>query len=58
MKASVAEDEQDAKDLGLRGTPAFYVNGRYLNGAQPFEAFEKIIDEELDRKGIKNPKRG
>ncbi len=33
--------------LGITGTPAFFINGRPLSGAQPFEAFVKIIDEEL-----------
>jgi protein-disulfide isomerase len=34
--------------MGL-GTPSFFINGRYLPGAQGFEAFEKIIEEELAR---------
>ena len=33
--------------LGARGTPAFFVNGRYLSGAQPFDKFKVLIDEEL-----------
>ncbi len=33
--------------FGARGTPAFFINGRPLSGAQPFEAFKKVIDEEL-----------
>jgi len=32
---------------GVNGTPAFFINGRMLSGAQPFEAFKKIIDDEL-----------
>jgi len=36
-------------DAGVTGTPAFYINGRMISGAQPFEAFKKIIDEELAR---------
>ena len=35
-----------AATLGARGTPAFFVNGRYLSGAQPFDSFQKLIDEE------------
>jgi protein-disulfide isomerase len=34
---------------GVSGTPAFFINGRLLSGAQPFGAFKKIIDEELQR---------
>lgn len=36
-------------EAGVTGTPAFFVNGRFLSGAQPFDAFKKIIDEELSR---------
>ena len=32
--------------VGVRGTPAFYINGRYLSGAQPIESFQTLIDEE------------
>ena len=34
-------------EFGARGTPAFFINGRFLSGAQPFTAFEKLIDEVL-----------
>jgi len=36
-----------ASDLGARGTPAFFINGRKLSGAQPFDNFKKLIDEQL-----------
>jgi protein-disulfide isomerase len=36
---------------GVSGTPAFFINGRLLSGAQPLEAFKTVIDEELDRLG-------
>lgn len=42
--------ETDAKagtEAGVTGTPAFFINGRPLSGAQPFEAFNRIIDEEI-----------
>jgi protein-disulfide isomerase len=42
---------QQASDLGLTGTPAFFVNGRPLHGAQPLEAFAQVIDEELRGSG-------
>jgi protein-disulfide isomerase len=32
----------------VSGTPAFFINGRFLSGAQPFEAFKRVIDEELE----------
>jgi protein-disulfide isomerase len=35
--------------IGARGTPAFFVNGRFLSGAQPFERFKSLMDEELKK---------
>jgi protein-disulfide isomerase len=35
--------------VGVTGTPALFINGRSLSGAQPFEAIAQIIDEELAR---------
>jgi protein-disulfide isomerase len=35
--------------LGTTGTPSFYVNGRHLNGAVPFEDLKGVIDEELKK---------
>jgi protein-disulfide isomerase len=48
----VAQDMREGTSVGVRGTPAFFVNGRFLSGAQPFDAFAKIIDEELEQRGI------
>lgn len=45
------EDSEVAASYGISGTPAFLVNGRMLSGAQPFENFARIIDEELERGG-------
>jgi protein-disulfide isomerase len=47
MKEEVEKDLEDGISYGVTGTPAFFVNGKLLSGAQPFEAFKKIIDEEL-----------
>jgi protein-disulfide isomerase len=35
--------------IGARGTPAFFINGRFLSGAQPLERFKSVIDEELKK---------
>jgi protein-disulfide isomerase len=43
-------DIDAAEAAGVSGTPAFFINGRPLSGAQPFDAFKRIIDEELARK--------
>jgi protein-disulfide isomerase len=50
LKAVVDADVKDGEEAGVNGTPAFFINGRMLSGAQPFEAFKRIIDEELTRK--------
>jgi len=52
----VVADAQEARSFGITGTPGFLVNGRVLTGAQPLETFEKVINEELERKGIDIPK--
>lgn len=39
--------KKDGAAIGVNGTPAFFINGRPLSGAQPFEKFKEIIDAEL-----------
>jgi protein-disulfide isomerase len=46
LEEKIKKQQTQGATLGARGTPAFFVNGRFLSGAQPFEAFKKIIDEE------------
>jgi protein-disulfide isomerase len=48
-EAEVQKDVAAGQELGITGTPAFFINGRLLGGAQPFPVFEQIIDEELKR---------
>jgi len=43
VKAQMAE----GSSVGVRGTPGFIINGRLVSGAQPFEQFKNIIDDEL-----------
>jgi len=40
-----------AQSLGVRGTPAFFINGVYLAGAQPYDVFRQLINEQLTRVG-------
>lgn len=47
MQAEVEADMQEGQQVGVNGTPAFFINGRFINGAVPFEDFEQIIEEEL-----------
>lgn len=46
-QAEVEADFAAANKLGVNSTPTFYINGRGLIGAQPYEAFKQVIDEEL-----------
>lgn len=43
----VKKDMQDGISYGVQGTPAFFINGKLISGAQPYENFKVIIDEEL-----------
>jgi len=45
--AAITADSKEGTNFGANGTPHFFINGRPLSGAQPFDAFKKIIDEEL-----------
>jgi protein-disulfide isomerase len=49
-RSRVEQDMKDANEAGVSATPSFFINGRSLEGAQPFEAFKQIIDEELAAK--------
>ncbi|NBC46081.1 DsbA family protein [Corallococcus exiguus] len=48
----IEADMADGSSKGANGTPTFFINGRTLVGAQPFEAFKKVIDEELKKAGV------
>jgi protein-disulfide isomerase len=48
-------DAAEAKALGATGTPAFFINGRYLSGARPFDDFAQLINSELVRLKIPVP---
>jgi len=46
----VIQRQQDlAAARGARGTPTFFINGRMVRGAQPYEVFAEVVDEELAR---------
>jgi len=46
-KAEVDADAKVANDAGINGTPAFIINGYYINGAQPYAKFRKVIERAL-----------
>ena len=51
---SIEQDLADGAAVGVNGTPAFFINGHMLSGAQPPEAFKAVIDQELAQAGKKS----
>ena len=49
------KDMDEGSSYGLTGTPAFFINGRYLSGAKPFDEFAQVINGELTRLKIPVP---
>ena len=47
MAPEVAKDQADGASYGVQGTPAFFVNGKLISGAQPYTVFKTAIDAEL-----------
>jgi protein-disulfide isomerase len=46
--SEVQQDFNEGKVAGVSGTPTFFINGKKIVGAQPFSAFEQIIEQELE----------
>ncbi|QQG44757.1 MAG: thioredoxin domain-containing protein [Candidatus Roizmanbacteria bacterium] len=53
-KDALTADLNQGSNLGVRGTPGFFVNGKFLGGAFPFEFFKEIIDKEINGTGSVN----
>jgi protein-disulfide isomerase len=43
----VRQESASVQALGVRGTPAFLINGQFVSGAQPYEVFQQVIEEQL-----------
>ena len=50
IQARLAADREEARKYEIGGTPAFVVNGVFLNGAQPIEKFKQVIERHLEAK--------
>lgn len=48
-RQTIEADSKLGNSFGARGTPTFFINGRRLTGAQPFEKFKQIVDEEIPK---------
>jgi protein-disulfide isomerase len=49
--SEVQKDYQDGLAAGVQGTPAFFVNGNLIEGAQPYAVFKAAIDQALAKAG-------
>ena len=54
-KTVIDADVAEGKALGVTGTPAFFVNGKFLSGAKPFNEFGTVINAELQKQNIPIP---
>lgn len=48
MAEQVSKDLSLGQEYGVQGTPGFFINGKFLGGAFPFENFKEIIDKEIE----------
>ncbi|MBI2632687.1 DsbA family protein [Candidatus Pacearchaeota archaeon] len=48
FESVVKADLEYGQQLGVSGTPAFFINGKLVEGAQPYSVFKEIIDSELN----------
>ncbi len=44
---ALVDEALSIQRMGVRGTPAFLINGMFVSGAQPFEVFQQVIEEQL-----------
>lgn len=51
VSAQLDRDMAESERLGINGTPMFFINGKVVSGAQPFENFQVIVERELARIG-------
>lgn len=51
FESEIVEDQNVGSATGVSGTPAFFINGIFLSGAQPFEKFQEVIEQELLTQG-------
>lgn len=47
FSAKVDQEMEEGKNVGVKSTPTFFVNGKIINGAHPVETFSELIDAEL-----------
>jgi len=58
FRAAVQGDIEEGQQAGVSGTPAFFINGRLISGAQPISNFVRVIEDELRRAQSQEKKEG
>lgn len=48
-RATIEAESKVGNAFGARGTPTFFINGRKISGAQPYEKFKAVVDEEIPK---------
>ena len=62
VAAQIQKDNSYGQSVGADGTPSFFINGRFISGAMPFDSFKTVIDEQIKKadealkKGVKHEK--
>jgi len=51
--AAIQADQKAGAEAGVSGTPAMFINGRFINGAVPIDQVTPVIDDEIRRAGSK-----
>jgi protein-disulfide isomerase len=53
--AAVKKDLDEAKSLGLTGTPSFFVNGHFFSGVVDYAALKDIVNQQMNLAGVQRP---
>lgn len=47
FEEKIQEQTDEARSIGITGTPGFMINGQEIEGAQPYNAFQTVIEDQL-----------
>jgi len=45
----ISKDSSYGQSVGADGTPSFFINGKFISGAMPFDTFKTVIDEQIKK---------
>jgi len=49
QEKEVMADMEAGAEVGVTGTPAFFINGIMMSGALPYDQFKEVVERELNR---------